>query len=133
MLAATRELEDQGLLKRDPSTGSVVMLWPWRFCTCSTRRSGTVCGPGFSWDEACACCAVHGISDGELWASVDRLMVTGHLHAGPDFAHLKLGPTARRRATMTLGSCGRRFRVTPRGGGRLLPFRCQCVDTRPGA
>ena len=50
-------------------------------------------GPGFSWDEACSCCAIRGMNEGEVWASIGRLMVSGYLHAGPDFAFLRLCPS----------------------------------------
>ena len=92
VLAVSHELEDQGLLERDPCTGGVVMVCVALEVLHILRRSERTGGPGFSWDEACACCSAHDISDGELWASVGRLMVTGHLHAGPDFAYLKLCP-----------------------------------------
>ena len=62
--------------------------------------------PGFSWDEACSCCAARGVNEGEVWASIGRLMVSGYLHAeGPT---LHSCGCARRRTTTTLVSCGRR-------------------------
>ena len=72
-LAATRELEIQGLLERDPCTGGVVMVCMAMKVLRMLRQEERLSGPGFSWDEACACCSVHDIIDGELWASVDRL------------------------------------------------------------
>ena len=33
------------------------------------------------------------MNEGEVWASIGRLMVSGYLHAGADFAFLRLCPS----------------------------------------
>ena len=57
------------------------------------RLSAQSTGPGFSWDAACSCCAVRGMNEGEVWASIGRLMTSGYLHQGADFAFLRLCPS----------------------------------------
>ena len=57
ILTAVRGLEAQGLLKRDPLTGEVVMTCMAMDALGALRLSAQATGPGFSWDAACSCCA----------------------------------------------------------------------------
>ena len=58
------------------------------------RQEERSSGPGFSWNEASACCAVHDIAHRRRGVVGLRRPPHGHgLHAVPDFAHLRLCPT----------------------------------------
>ena len=93
ILAAVLGLESRGLLERDPRTGGIVLVCMAMEALGALRLGAQAKSPGFSWDEACSCCAIRGMNEGEVWASIGRLMVSGYLHAGPDFAFLRLCPS----------------------------------------
>ena len=60
ILTAVLGLESRGLLKRDPLTGGIVLMCMAMEALGALRLGAQAKGPGFSWDEACSCCAIKG-------------------------------------------------------------------------
>ena len=92
ILTTVSGLEAQGWLERDPLNGGVIMACMAMDALGALRQSAQSTGPGFSWEAACSCCAAHGMGEGEVWASVGRLMASGYLHQGADLAFIRLCP-----------------------------------------